>query len=118
VTAPVTARDVPVAAPITGVVRVIPAKVSPALARLSVWEVVPMNIELVLTALSPVLVPLRFEPAIVLEAIMVVGVIAPRVRVIAGVVVGLATEPDIPLAVVTEAPVTVPEPPPPVEVDF
>ena len=40
------------------------------------------------------------------------GVIAPRVSVIAGVVVGLATEPDIPLAVTTETPVTEPVPPP------
>jgi hypothetical protein len=40
-----------------------------------------------------------------------VGVIAPRVNVMAGVVVAVATEPDIPLAVTTETLVTVPEPP-------
>ena len=37
-----------------------------------------------------------------------VGVIAPKVRVIAGVVVGVATEPETPLAVTTDALVTVP----------
>lgn len=37
-----------------------------------------------------------------------VGTIAPNVKVIAGVVVALATEPDTPLAVVTETEVTVP----------
>lgn len=41
----------------------------------------------------------------------VVGVMAPKVRVIAGVVVGLATDPDTPLAVTTDKVVTVPVPP-------
>ena len=41
------------------------------------------------------------------------GVIAPRVSVIAGVVVAVATEPETPFAGVTETEVTVPEPPPP-----
>ena len=36
------------------------------------------------------------------------GVIAPSVKVIAGVVVGFATEPETPLAVTTESVVTVP----------
>lgn len=40
-----------------------------------------------------------------------VGVIAPRVKLMAGVVVALATVPDTPLAVVTETDVTVPVPP-------
>ena len=39
-----------------------------------------------------------------------VGVIAPKVKVIAGVVVDVATEPETPLAVVTDTDVTVPEP--------
>ena len=39
------------------------------------------------------------------------GVMAPRVKVMAGVVVGSATEPDTPLAVTTDTLVTVPEPP-------
>jgi hypothetical protein len=39
-------------------------------------------------------------------------VIAPNVRLIAGVVVGFATVPDTPFTVVTETAVTVPEPPP------
>ena len=42
-----------------------------------------------------------------------VGVMAPRVSEIAGVVVAVATVPDTPLAVVTETEVTVPDPPPP-----
>jgi hypothetical protein len=40
------------------------------------------------------------------------GVIAPSVRVIAGVVVAVATEPLTPFAVVTETLVTVPGAPP------
>jgi hypothetical protein len=39
-----------------------------------------------------------------------VGVIAPRDKVIAGVVVAVATEPEIPLADITETEVTVPAP--------
>jgi hypothetical protein len=39
------------------------------------------------------------------------GVIAPRVREIAGVVVEVATEPETPFAVVTDTSVTVPVPP-------
>lgn len=39
------------------------------------------------------------------------GVIAPSVKVMAGVVVALATEPETPLAVTTETVVTVPAPP-------
>ncbi len=58
----------------------------------------------------PVLVPLRLEPVTVPVAATLVGVIAPSVRVIAGVVVGVATVPLTPLAVVTETDVT--EPPP------
>jgi hypothetical protein len=42
-----------------------------------------------------------------------VGVIASSDKLIAGVVVGLATVPEIPLAVVTETDVTVPLPVPP-----
>ena len=41
-----------------------------------------------------------------------VGVIAPSVKVIAGVVVGVATVPETPLAVVTEALLTDPVPVP------
>jgi hypothetical protein len=42
-----------------------------------------------------------------------VGVMAPRVSEIAGVVVAVATVPDTPFAVLTDTDVTVPEPPPP-----
>jgi hypothetical protein len=62
---------------------------------------------------SPVLTPddepLKFEPPIVLVAATVVGVILPRVMVIAGVVVGFATEPETPFAVTTDTDVTVPD---------
>jgi hypothetical protein len=65
-----------------------------------------------LTALSPVFVPDRLLPVTVPLAATLVGVIAPRVRDIAGVVVGFATLPDTPLAVVTETLVTVHDQPP------
>lgn len=41
-------------------------------------------------------------------AVELVGVIAPKVNVIAGVVLELATTPETPFAVVTDMPVTVP----------
>jgi hypothetical protein len=56
----------------------------------------------------PVFVPLRFEPVTEPVAATLVGVIAPSVRLIAGVVVGVATVPDTPLAVVTDTLVTLP----------
>jgi len=46
-------------------------------------------------------------PAVVCPVL--VGLIAPKVRVIAGVVVAVATDPETPLAVVTETLVTVPD---------
>ena len=58
----------------------------------------------------PVLVPLRLEPVTVPVAATDEGVIAPRVRLIAGVVVDVATVPLTPFAVVTETEVTVPFP--------
>ena len=60
----------------------------------------------------PVFVPLRLDPVTVPVAATEDGVIAPSVRVIAGVVVGFATVPLTPLAVVTEVLVTVPPPVP------
>ena len=48
--------------------------------------------------------------AVTVSPFTVVGVIAPRVRVIAGVVVAVATEPETPFAVVTDTLVTVPIP--------
>jgi hypothetical protein len=63
---------------------------------------------------SPVLVPLldpeKLEPDRVPVAATELGVIAPRVRLMAGVVVAVATVPDTPFAVVTDTEVTVPEP--------
>ena len=54
------------------------------------------------------LVPDKLDPVTVPVAATDVGVIAPSVRVIAGVVVGVATTPLTPLAGVTETEVTVP----------
>lgn len=51
------------------------------------------------------------ELPLIVAPVIELGVIAPSVKVIAGVVVGLATEPDIPLAVTTD---NVDTPPPPV----
>ena len=54
----------------------------------------------------------RFDPLNAPVAATLVGVIAPRVRVMAGGVVAVATEPLIPLAVVTDTLVTLPVPSP------
>lgn len=71
-----------------------------------------------LVALSPVFVPLTTVVPVTarvgVEApdrttlFTLVGVIAPSVIVIAGVLVAVATDPDTPFAVVTETEVTVP----------
>ena len=57
---------------------------------------------------SPVFVPLRLLPVTAPDAATLVGVIAPSVRLMAGVVVAVATVPLTPFAVVTETLVTVP----------
>ena len=62
---------------------------------------------------SPVLIPVRLEPVTAPDDITLVGVMLPRVIVIAGVVVGVATLPLTPFAVTTLTDVTVPDPPPP-----
>ena len=62
----------------------------------------PETVVVPVTARVGVELPERVTPFTVL------GVIAPRERVIAGVVVAVATVPDIPLAEVTETEVTVP----------
>lgn len=59
-------------------------------------------------ATSPVFVPLRLLPLTAPDAATLVGVIAPSVKLIAGVVVAVATVPLTPFAVVTETLVTVP----------
>jgi hypothetical protein len=56
----------------------------------------------------PVFVPLRFVPVTVPVATTDDGVIAPSTSVMAGVVVAVAIVPDMPLAVITDALVTVP----------
>ena len=65
-----------------------------------------------LIALVPVTASVGVEEPDSVTALTVVGVIAPSVRLIAGVVVLVATVPETPFAVVTETLVTVPEPPP------
>ena len=65
------------------------------------------------TALSPVFVPLRFDPVTDPTDPTLEGVIAPSVSVIAGVVLEVATLADTPLAVTTETLVTVPAEPAP-----
>jgi hypothetical protein len=84
----------------------VPEPVTPPV-RVMVWSpVFAPEIELV-----PVTASVGVElPDKVIE-FTVVGTIAPRVRVMAGVVVGLATLPETPLAVATDTEVTVPEPP-------
>ena len=54
--------------------------------------------------------PLKLDPLTAPLAATLVGVIAPSVRLISGVVVALVTVPDTPLAVLTETDVTVPPP--------
>lgn len=83
--------------------------VLPELPDTLVWSPVlePDTVVVPVTARVGVELPDKVTP------LMVVGVIAPRVNVMVGVVVAVATLPDIPLAVVTDTDVTVPEPPPP-----
>jgi hypothetical protein len=60
----------------------------------------------------PVNVEAKVEPETAPAAATLAGVIAPSERVMAGVVVGLATVPETPLAVTTDRVVTDPPPPP------
>lgn len=55
-------------------------------------------------------VPPKPVSVMLVDAVTVVGVMAPSVNVMAGVVVAVATLPDTPLAGVTETVVTVPDP--------
>jgi hypothetical protein len=90
------------------------ARVTALLAMVAAKEPVPEPVTSPVRVMvwSPVLVPLRLLPVTVPDAATLVGVIAPRVREIAGVVVAVATEPLTPFAVVTDTLVTVPLPPP------
>ena len=55
-------------------------------------------------------VPDKFEPVTAPVAVTEVGVIAPKVKLIAGVVEAFVTVPEIPFAVVTETELTLPLP--------
>lgn len=74
---------------------------------------VPVSVKVLLTVRVFPSAIVRVEPvagAVIVTLFTVVGVIFPSVRVIAGVVVAVATLPETPFAVVTETEVTVPEP--------
>ena len=64
----------------------------------------------ILGCAAVVMVPPNVVPVIAPEADTELGVMAPNDRVIVGVVVGFATVPLTPFAVVTETDVTVPAP--------
>jgi hypothetical protein len=130
--APVTVEAVPVTLPFIGAVTVSPAKVpTPVIfgceapvtvvavvALATVPDMVPalntpltfndpnVPTEVILGCAPVVNVPPSVVPVIAPEAETDVGVIAPRFNVIAGVVVGLATVPETPFAVVTDTVVT------------
>ena len=74
-----------------------------------VVESVPAKvIELLKVAVLPLAIVSVPVEVVIVRPFTEVGVIAPNVSVIAGVVVGLATLPETPLAVTTETVVTVP----------
>lgn len=78
----------------------------PALPVIVVWSpVLALEIELV-----PVTASVGVEEPDITTEFTEVGVMAPSVRLIAGVVVDVATEPLTPLAVVTDTLVTLPTP--------
>ena len=77
---------------------------SPVFVPLDVPECVPLIVDVPVTARVGVAEPLNVTP------LTLVGVIAPSVKVIAGVVVAVATEPETPFAPTTETVVTVPVP--------
>jgi hypothetical protein len=86
--------------PISGVVRVIPAKVSAADDRFNATEVVPIKVEEELAALSPVLVPeTETAPAPIVNTEVLpelaVSVKVPVLTVSAVVKVALVTEPEV-----------------------
>ena len=93
------AAKVPVPLPVTSPVRVI------------VWlpVLVPLTAAVPVTASVGVLLPLIATP------LTDVGVMAPSVSVIAGVLVEVATVPETPLASMTDTEVTVPEPAEPLD---
>ena len=86
----------------------VPLPVTPPVSVI-VWSPVLLP----LTEVVPVTASVGVELPDMITELTDVGVIAPRVRLIAGVVVGSVTVPLTPLAVVTETEVTVP----PIELD-
>ena len=86
------------------------AKVTALFAMVAANDPVPVPVTSPVKAIvwSPVLVPLKLVPLKAPVDATEEGVMAPSVRLIAGVVVGFATVPLTPFAVVTEALVTVP----------
>lgn len=79
-------------------------------------ESVPVSVSVLLTVavfpLATVKVPVL---DVIVSPLTVVGVMAPNVNEIAGVVVAVATDQETPFAVVTDTDVTVPDQPPPEE---
>ena len=75
---------------------------------------VPASVSVLLTVrVLDVVPPAMVNPvaaAVSVRPLTLVGVIAPSVRLMAGVVVAVATVPETPLAVVTDTLVTVPDP--------
>ena len=69
---------------------------------------VPVTSPVKVIVWSPVLVPDKFDPDRTPLAATELGVMAPKVRLMAGVLVEVATVPLIPFAVTTETSVTVP----------
>ena len=86
----------------------------PPVPMFSVELSVPASVSVLLTVrVFDVVPPATVNPvaaAASVKPLTLVGVITPSVRLIAGVVVALATVPETPLAVVTETLVTVPPP--------
>ena len=85
----------------------VPLPVTPPV-RVMVWSPVFVPLDVPLIELVPVTARVGVALPDSTTEFTELGVIAPRVRLIAGVVVEVATVPDTPLAVLTETDVTVP----------
>jgi hypothetical protein len=104
-----------VAIPLLGVPRAPPLyKTVPPAPKATELPSVPVNVN-VFETVSVLLLAIVNTPLLVVVTVnpfTVVGVMAPRTKVKAGVVVQVAHEAETPLAVTTEILVTVPDPPP------